>query len=144
MQIFVQSRSQVKRDFIAGLATLLAKELNIDKCRLELVIMPKRGLRKKNGCNGVAGKIGKIIGIGIDSDLTVNQLMVTLAHEMVHAKQLARGTLRYEMIEGSEVVSWRGKLIDTTKMKYIDRPWELEAYGKQEILIRRITETIEK
>ena len=142
MEILVQSRSPIKRKFILGLTTLLAKELRIEDCKFQLIVMLKRGLRKTQGCNGVAGKMGKIIGVGVDSDLNMDKLMITLAHEMVHVKQLVRGTLRYDMIDGDEIVVWRGKQIDTSTMLYIDRPWEREAYSKQEILLRRISELI--
>ena len=53
-----------------------------------------------------------------------------LAHEMVHAKQYAIG----ELMDGPNYlrVRWMGKWIKSQDEKnYWDRPWEIEAYGKE-------------
>lgn len=61
---------------------------------------------------------------------------ITLAHEMVHVKQLAKGTLKTE--NGKRY--WRGQLY-RKNIKYLDSPWELDAFSKQEILFRRALES---
>jgi len=57
----------------------------------------------------------------------------TLAHEMVHVKQLAKGQMKFLP---NEVKIWKGKKY-TKKTKYLDMPWEIDAFSKQEILLRR-------
>jgi hypothetical protein len=57
---------------------------------------------------------------------------VTLAHEMVHVKQLAKGTLKVK----NGVKYWCGKRY-SKNAKYLNTPWELEAFARQEILFRR-------
>jgi hypothetical protein len=62
-------------------------------------------------------------------------LGVTLAHEMVHVRQLAKGMLR---VEGGNKW-WMGKKY-SKRTKYLDMPWELDAFSRQEILFRRALE----
>lgn len=57
----------------------------------------------------------------------------TLAHEMVHVRQLAKGLMKF--LPGQNRI-WMGKLY-TKKTKYLDQPWELDAFARQEILLRR-------
>lgn len=66
---------------------------------------------------------------------TWHHMGITLAHEMVHVKQMAKGILKSE--NGKKY--WRGKCYNT-KVKYLDSPWELDAFSKQEILLRRALE----
>ena len=61
-----------------------------------------------------------------------DRLGVTLAHEMVHVKQLAKGTLK--TVKG--VSYWNGRRY-SKRTKYLDQPWEIEAFSKQELLFRR-------
>jgi hypothetical protein len=53
-----------------------------------------------------------------------------LAHEMVHAKQYARGELQYF---GLRTARWNGKdvKLGNTIEDYINYPWEIEAFGRE-------------
>jgi len=76
--------------------------------------------------------------ITIDPSLGKRNMLLALAHEMVHVKQHAKNELK----SGIVVVS-RGKLKMTSKWHgeiwkpkrnedlYFDSPWEVEAYGKE-------------
>ena len=71
--------------------------------------------------------------------LTTNSLMdlaSTLAHEMVHVKQLAKGQMKFLP---NEARIWKGKRY-SKKTKYLDMPWEIDAFSKQELLLRRAIE----
>ena len=61
--------------------------------------------------------------------LSVDQMMKTLAHEMVHAKQYIFGEL-----DGYSD-SWKGS--DVNYYSYEDSPWEKEAYKLEEILYEK-------
>jgi hypothetical protein len=57
----------------------------------------------------------------------------TLCHEMVHVKQMAKGTLK----SGKNGVHfWAGKKMKKN-ISYLDQPWEIEAFSRQELLLRR-------
>lgn len=60
---------------------------------------------------------------------------ITLAHEMVHVKQLAKGKLK--QVNG--VNYWNGKRYRKNH-RYLNLPWEVEAFSKQELLFRRVIE----
>jgi len=64
------------------------------------------------------------------------ELGITLAHEMVHVKQLAKGHMK---IVGNGTVVWMGKRYGK-KTKYLDQPWEQHAFARQEIIARRALE----
>ena len=64
----------------------------------------------------------KEFNIEIDSKQKLRDLLVTLAHEMVHVKQYARA----ELTEGT----WQGKLINPNQ-SYWDRGYEIEAHGRE-------------
>ena len=69
--------------------------------------------------------------------ISIMEMATTLAHEMVHVKQLAKGQMRFLP---NEARIWKGKRY-TKKTKYLDMPWELDAFSKQEILLRRAIDT---
>ena len=75
--------------------------------------------------------------IGINPKLRRYKMLQCLAHEMVHVRQLAKGIMKFAP---NEVRYWKGKRY-TKKTKYLDMPWELDAFSKQEILLRRAIDT---
>jgi hypothetical protein len=63
-------------------------------------------------------------------------IALTLAHEMVHVRQLSKGIM--QMLPNNARI-WKGKKY-TKKTKYLDQPWELDAFARQEIILRRAIE----
>ena len=65
--------------------------------------------------------------ITIDKNLSKRNMLVALAHEMIHVKQYARGELKdYLRVNKSK---WKGEIIDPQEVDYWDQPWEIEAHG---------------
>ena len=60
----------------------------------------------------------------------------TLAHEMVHVRQLAKGLMKFLP---NQARIWKGKRYNK-RTHYLDQPWELDAFARQEILIRKAIE----
>ena len=50
------------------------------------------------------------------------EILRTIAHEMVHLKQYCRRELNEEMNR------WMGKKVNPDEIPYLDRPWEIEAH----------------
>jgi hypothetical protein len=50
------------------------------------------------------------------------EILRTIAHEMVHVKQYCRRELNEEMNR------WMGEKVDADEIPYHDRPWEIEAH----------------
>ena len=64
-----------------------------------------------------------------DEPLTMESMMKTLAHELVHAKQYLRGELNgYNL-------AWKGR--KPRNYKYENAPWEKEAYGREDELFNK-------
>lgn len=66
--------------------------------------------------------------VDIHSKQPLRQFLETLAHEMVHVKQFARGEL-YESTRMSKQ-RWMGEWLDK-EPDYWDQPWEIEAHGRE-------------
>lgn len=82
----------------------------------------------------------------------INEMVKTLAHEMVHVKQYVRNELGDKIItmKGDNVAviatMWKGEkwLPGPREHAYYDAPWEVEAFGKEVGLARRFADYWEK
>lgn len=63
------------------------------------------------------------LSMEIQTGQTQDDIIHTLAHEMVHARQYIRGELDDEMSV------WRGKPVNSDDIDYEEQPWEIEAEG---------------
>ena len=64
------------------------------------------------------------------------EMGTTLAHEMVHVRQLAKGQMKFLPNQNR---IWMGKRY-SNKTHYLDQPWELDAFARQEIVFRKAIE----
>jgi len=136
MKAEIITRSGTKKEFIHAVTSFFIQELNLKNSRYTLSVFVKSGLVKESGMNGFASDFGeKQLVVFIDSKLNMEQTVRTLAHEMVHVKQMATGKLRYKTIRGKHVPFWNGKKV---QVNYEDRPWEHQAWGKELILANRL------
>jgi CTP:phosphocholine cytidylyltransferase-like protein len=67
--------------------------------------------------------------IQLDPNQKISLLLNSLAHELVHVKQWAKGEY-YELYSKPKVYKFNGKYVDTAKVDYWDTPWEIEAHGR--------------
>jgi hypothetical protein len=83
--------------------------------------------------------------IGIKPQADIDEMLKTLAHEMVHLKQHAKNELQSGMViptRGGGVKhtsKWMGVVWKPARKEdpYFDAPWEVEAYGKEVGLFQR-------
>ena len=68
--------------------------------------------------------------IEIDSSMSIRNILITLAHEMVHIKQWAKDEM-YEYYNTPKMVRFKGEKMHMDKVDYWDYPWEIEAFGRQ-------------
>lgn len=111
-------------------AKFYAKYLNITGFKYKVYICMAPKLRQRDRNNGICCKTGdKEISIAVDSALALPQLLMTLAHEMVHAKQYVRGQYRGELSRNGKMKRiWLGKQYSVA---YLKRPWEKEAFRRE-------------
>lgn len=76
--------------------------------------------------------------IEINSTARLRRLLETVAHELVHVKQFARG----ELYQGIRVNKhrWQGEWLEDN-IDYWDLPWEIEAHGREVGLFVRWAES---
>jgi hypothetical protein len=118
-----------------------AKYLNITSFKYKVYVCLAPKLRQKDGNNGICSRTGdKEISIAVDSALALPQLLMTLAHEMVHAKQYVRGQYRGEMSRNGKMKRiWLGKPVSVA---YLKRPWEREAFRREGELAMALMSTV--
>ena len=110
---------------------------------LEITIDLKKDLLTEEGHEGTAiweddGYRPKEFTIGLDTTVNHRNLLINLAHEMVHVKQWAKDEM-YEYME-PHMVRFKGEKIHLKEIDYFDYPWEIEAYGRQLGLFVRFCE----
>ncbi len=88
--------------------------------------------------------------IEIKKDLPMREKMIVLMHELVHMKQHIAGELEFGGIiidkDGlkCKTTTWMGAEFDEEGTDYFDRPWEIEAFGRQLGLFIRWVESIDE
>ena len=134
MQIIMEGRASPTKSIIETSANFFAKELGLSRSRFTLLIMTEKGMARREGMRGAVHKVGpKFITMIIDSGLEFERLIITLAHEMVHVKQYARGQIKPS--RSCKTHYWMGQHI---RKSYYDQPWEIEAYTKERVLANKI------
>lgn len=133
------------RKFAAALMPSMIRQLKLENSTAAVCVMID---------NSFGGNEGTTVNLGIEgvdcylvvikpqnlrgSRFTIGhkELAITLAHEMVHVKQMAKGQLK-NGARGTQI--WMGKKYPA-KTTYLDRPWEVEAFSRQELIMRRAIE----
>ena len=88
--------------------------------------------------------------IEIKKDLPMREKMIVLMHELVHMKQHIAGELEFGgIIIGKDglkckTTTWMGAEFDEEGTDYFDRPWEIEAFGRQLGVFIRWVESIDE
>jgi len=124
MQFAVQA-SPKRKKYLESLLPSMIKQLKLTRSRRYLVVK----VDKLDNSNGLTMSID-----GLDTYLVVInpadviQMGLTLAHEMVHVKQIASGKLKGNV--------WNGKKV-SKRTKYLNLPWEIQAFEQQELIFRR-------
>jgi hypothetical protein len=132
MEYHIQSGPKTKR-FIESLLPSMLEQLKLTKSRKLLHII----VDKEEPHSGQTIPL-----LGIDTFLVVlkptrrlEELGVTLAHELTHVAQFAKGTLK---VSPTGKI-WNGKFY-ANDVAYLQQPWEIDAFAKQEIIFRRAIE----
>ena len=132
MEYHVEAGRKTRQYIEAVLPSMLA-QLGLNRSRKLLMIKVDQDLAEQ----------GTTIPLtGLDTFLVVLKptknwvnLGVTLAHELTHVAQFAKGTL--QVVQKGKL--WKGRLYKNNH-PYLDQPWEIQAFAKQEIVFRRAIE----
>lgn len=140
MEIKVEGSRRNKK-FVEAILPSIVTQLKLDNCRKALLIRiaDECGMQGNTPNNGVTYDLSKVFGTYLVIIRPTRKLMdigLTLSHEMVHVKQMAKGTLKASKT-GQHY--WAGKKY-SKKLAYLDQPWEIEAFSRQELILRRAIE----
>lgn len=123
------------RDFAQWLGDKLIGGKLVDNIKLNIIIKKFQGpdahfhgFAEWEDSNVRPREFNILMNANMEEEL----LLETLAHEMVHVKQDARGE-RKERYKGGHRLFWKGK--DHTKTPYSKQPWEREAYRLEKKLL---------
>ena len=136
MIIHVKGSNKSVRKLIETAAWYYAEKLMGKRiiANLEIHINLKKNLRKNTDSDGTAMLVDisvwpKEFIIELDVGESIRNLLITLAHEMVHIKQWAKNEM-YEYMNIGEVRFNKTKF-NISDIDYWDYPWEIEAFGRQ-------------
>lgn len=134
---FKVNGNSLKAKFVRAILPSLIRQLNLENSSKCFVVQLERGGAVDGGGFGATIPIGVADGymVVINSQKRLAEIARTLAHELVHVKQMAKGQLK---ILPKHYV-WMGKKY-SKNTAYLDMPWEQEAFAKQEMLMRRAIE----
>jgi len=121
------------RQYIESVLPSMLTQLGLNRSRRLLVIKVDSDLTE----------LGTTVPLtGIDTFLVVLKptrnwvnLGVTLAHELTHVAQFAKGLLK----PTAKGRTWKGKFYKADH-PYLDQPWEIQAFERQELILRRAIE----
>jgi hypothetical protein len=129
MEFYVEGRPKAKA-FIEALLPSMLDQLKLTKSRKLLHIILDPSIEELGSTIPLTGIDTYLVVLKPTRDLYA--LGATLAHELTHVAQFAKGTLQVTP-KGKR---WKGKYYGR-KVPYLDQPWEIQAFSKQEIVMRR-------
>lgn len=71
-------------------------------------------------------------------DISRNESIKVLSHELIHLKQYNTSELTFH----NDTLKWKGKIYDLNQYQYNDRPWEIDAFSKENELRDKITKEL--
>ena len=132
MRIVVNGGTKIQRKLVQEMAYYAVFMLGMKRLRsLDIEI----NLKKLDTADGYCLCMDKReFEIEANKKMGLRRLLETIAHEMVHVKQYARGELT------ETHYAWKGEPVDENT-EYWDLPWEIEAHGRETGLFVRFCQS---
>lgn len=141
MEYLVEAENEHTRKFIDSLMPSMIEQLGLSRSRRAVLIKVTDDIEEDMQGATLDIKIADCYLVLIKKPKRITKASLldmgtTLAHEMVHVRQLAKGLMKF-LPNQSRI--WMGKRY-TKKTHYLDQPWELDAFARQEIVFRKAIE----
>lgn len=132
MEYHIEAGSKTKR-FIESLLPSMLEQLKLTRSRRLLHIIV-------DGDDGHSGQTLPLLGINtllvvLKPTRQLHDLGITLAHELTHVAQFAKGTHQVTP-KGKR---WKSEFYGQN-VAYLQQPWEIDAFVKEELIFRRAIE----
>ena len=141
MEYLVEATNEHAHKFVDSLMPSMIEQLGLARSRRAVLVKVTHDV--EDGFKGATLNIDiadcYLVLIKQPKRVTKSSLMdigLTLAHEMVHVRQLAKGQMKFLP---NQARIWMGKRYNK-RTHYLDQPWELDAFARQEILFRKAIE----
>lgn len=136
MEYAVEARSKRAKEFLEHMVPEMIDQLGLQRYNKALLVKVEKTVDDE-GSEGITVPLPGInaIVVAIKSTRDLAKMGSTIAHEMVHVKQIASGKLKTV----NSKIMWNGKRFNKST-PYLYRPWEVEAFQKQELIFRRAIE----
>lgn len=134
MEYIVEGRSRSAK-WVEALLPSMINQLKLDRSKKFLQVIFDTTPETHGSSLDLTDVTGCYLVV-ISPHRDLNKVGLTLAHEMIHIKQLATGLLKYAP---NSTMLWRGVEYGDD-VPYLDRPWEIQAFSGQELLYRRAVE----
>jgi 4-hydroxy-3-methylbut-2-enyl diphosphate reductase IspH len=144
MNIYLENNGYDVEDYINAVAVVLGLDEYEGDLRIDL--MKKCDGDAGGYCYGDADDIDIEIATHVQGEaLDIETIKVNIAHEMIHAQQIASGRLNDHGIQIVDeclvkVAEWDGEY--HTNTPYDDQPWEIDAYGRESDVANQAKEMI--
>jgi hypothetical protein len=129
VEYYIEASPKTKR-FIESLLPSMLSQLKLTRSRKLLHIKLDNEIENAGECIPFNGLDTYLVVLKPNRDLCA--LGVTLAHELTHVAQFAKGLLKV----APKGKIWNGRFYGR-RVAYLQQPWELQAFAKQEIIFRR-------
>ena len=141
MEYLVEAKNEHARKFIDSLMPSMIDQLGLTNSRRAVLVKVTTDIEEGMQGATLDIKIADCYLVLIKQPRRVTKASLldmgtTLAHEMVHVRQLAKGLMKFLP---NQARIWMGKRY-SKKTHYLDQPWELDAFARQEILFRKAIE----
>jgi hypothetical protein len=132
MEVYIEGRTRAC-NYVKSLVPSMLEQLKLTRSRKLLHIILDPDIEELGSTFPLDGLDTYLVVLKPVKDLQA--LGATLAHELTHVAQFAKGTL--QLRPRGKV--WKGRYYGR-RVPYLDQPWEIQAFAKQEILFRRAIE----
>ena len=132
MQYHIDAGARTKQ-YIAALLPSMLAQLKLTRSRTHLHIIVDKDIEHTGQTIPLTG-INTILVV-LKPVRNKLELGITLAHELAHVAQFAKGLL----VCTPKGKRWKGRYYGRS-VAYLDQPWEQAAFARQEIIFRRAIE----
>ena len=128
MEVIVEARGPIVRKFFEAIIPAMLTQVKLNNSRKFLIVKTD-----KIDSQGVTIPMNEIdTFLVVINPAKIEAMGLTLAHEMVHVRQMAKGILKTT----AKGTIWNGRTY-SKRTQYLDMPWEQDAFAKQELVFRR-------
>ena len=131
MEYIIQSKSRKMKKYLEIILPNMLAQLGLTNSRKALVVILESDCTEL-GLTFAMDALDAYV-ISIKATQSIKEIGLTLAHELVHVRQMAKGFLKSV---GYGAHTWAGKRYSKST-PYLSRPWEVDAFSRQEIIFRR-------